>query len=411
MALRIQGVGKKYRLGQIGGESIQQELKSWWYKVRRKEDPNLKIGTDLSVIGQTFYALKDVTFDVERGEVVGLLGRNGAGKSTLLKLISRITAPSEGVIEIWGRVASMLEVGTGFHLEMTGRENVYMNGAILGMSRGEIAEKMDSITEFSEIGPFLDTPVKRYSSGMYVKLAFSVASHLSSEIMIMDEVLAVGDVTFQNKCIRKMREEAEKSGKTILYVSHNMDTVRRLCKKSIVLDRGRVVHNGSVEDGIQAYTAVKSRMDLSYDLSNEDRSASLSLTQKMMCVEISKNLLSSSESLVFRLKCFSMAREGNLGLRIEVRTSSEMVAGSAASNRFTAAEGNYMLEASFPVSALAPGRYDATLVLCRFDLAGNGVVIDAVRDAFSFEIEREGVDWDTSRWGSVRFSGLDVTVV
>ena len=201
LMIRVQDVKKQYRLGQIGGGTLRGDLQSWLARKRGKEDPNTLIGTDQRLVGTTFMALNGVSFTVNKGEAVGIIGSNGAGKSTLLKLLTHVTAPTSGDIDLYGRVASMLEVGTGFHPEMTGRENVYLNGAILGMTRAEIDAKMDQIIEFSEVGDFIDTPVKRYSSGMYVKLAFSVAAHLDSEIMIMDEVLAVGDMKFQKKCL------------------------------------------------------------------------------------------------------------------------------------------------------------------------------------------------------------------
>lgn len=221
VAIQLSGVKKMYKLGQIGGGTLQGDLQSWWARVRGKEDPNTKIGTDQRLVGQTFMALNGIDLTVYKGEALGIIGGNGAGKSTMLKLLSRVTAPTEGEIDIYGRIASMLEVGTGFNGEMTGRENIYMNGAILGMTKAEIDAKMEDIIEFSEVREFIDTPVKRYSSGMYVKLAFSVAAHLDSEIMIMDEVLAVGDMAFQKKCLDKMRDAAKKEGRTVLYVSHN----------------------------------------------------------------------------------------------------------------------------------------------------------------------------------------------
>ena len=206
--IQVSGLKKQYKLGQIGGGTLTHDLQSWWARVRGKEDPNTVIGTDARLFGKTFMALNGVDLTVYKGEALGIIGRNGAGKSTLLKILSRITAPTEGEIRLRGRVASMLEVGTGFNNEMTGRENIYMNGAILGMTRAEVDSKIDQIIEFSECGDFIDTPVKRYSSGMFVKLAFSVAAHLDSEIMVMDEVLAVGDMKFQQKCLGKMSDVA-----------------------------------------------------------------------------------------------------------------------------------------------------------------------------------------------------------
>ena len=253
VAIRLSGVKKKYKLGQIGGGTLTADLQSWWARVRGKEDPNSMIGTDQRLIGQTFMALNGIDLTVYKGEALGIIGGNGAGKSTMLKLLCRVTAPTEGDIDIYGRIASMLEVGTGFNGEMTGRENVYMNGAILGMTKAEIDAKMEDIIEFSEVREFIDTPVKRYSSGMFVKLAFSVAAHLDSEIMIMDEVLAVGDMAFQKKCLTKMRSAAKQDGRTVLYVSHNMNTIRTLCDRCIVLDKGRVVFEGDVDEAIEIY--------------------------------------------------------------------------------------------------------------------------------------------------------------
>lgn len=257
-AIEIKNLRKQYRLGAIGGQTLNAELQSWWARKRGKEDPNLKIGQDASHYGESFWALDGINLEIKKGEAVGIIGANGAGKSTLLKILSRVTAPTEGDVWIDGRVASMLEVGTGFHGELTGRENIYMNGAILGMTRKEVDAKIESIIDFSECRQFIDTPVKRYSSGMYVKLAFAVASHLDAEIMIMDEVLAVGDMAFQKKCLGKMGDEA-KGGKTVLYVSHNMATVRNLCTRCVVLDKGKIVFDGNVEDGICVYTASSSK--------------------------------------------------------------------------------------------------------------------------------------------------------
>ena len=258
VAIRLSGVKKKYKLGQIGGGTLTADLQSWWARVRGKEDPNTKIGTDQRLIGQTFMALNGIDLTVYKGEALGIIGGNGAGKSTMLKILSRVTAPTEGEIDLYGRVASMLEVGTGFNGEMTGRENVYMNGAILGMTKAEIDAKMEDIIEFSEVREFIDTPVKRYSSGMYVKLAFSVAAHLDSEIMIMDEVLAVGDMNFQQKCLDRMSEAAKGEGRTVLYVSHNMSTIRKLCTRCVVLDKGRIVFDGDVEKAISVYMNMSS---------------------------------------------------------------------------------------------------------------------------------------------------------
>jgi lipopolysaccharide transport system ATP-binding protein len=242
VAVRIENLSKEYRLGVINNGRLYRDIQSAWAKARGKEDPWSKIGEE-SRFGRrgSFWALKDVSLDVLQGQRLGIIGRNGAGKSTLLKILSRITAPTSGVVKMRGRVASLLEVGTGFHPELTGRENVFLNGAILGMKKAEITRKFDEIVAFSEIEEFIDTPVKRYSSGMYVRLAFAVAAHLDSEIMVADEVLAVGDVKFQTKCMGKMQDVSENQGRTVLFVSHAIAAVKQLCNVGLLLEQGQMV--------------------------------------------------------------------------------------------------------------------------------------------------------------------------
>lgn len=250
-----QGISKQYSLGVIGNGTFYKDLQSLWAKMRGKEDPHTPIG-EVSKFGRKdrFWALRDVSFEVRQGQRLGIMGRNGAGKSTLLKILSRITAPTEGRCFIKGRMVSLLEVGTGFHPELTGRENVYLNGAILGMRKYEISAKFDEIVAFSEIEEFIDTPVKRYSSGMYVRLAFAVAAHLNAEIIIADEVLAVGDIKFQQKSIGKMHDVSEHQGKTVIFVSHNTGAVRSLCDSGMILEHGRIVETGrNIGDVIKKY--------------------------------------------------------------------------------------------------------------------------------------------------------------
>jgi len=254
-AIQVESLGKEYRLGVVNHHTLARELQSWWAKVRGKEDPNSPLqisGQSSPLTPERFWALRDLSFEVKRGETLGIIGRNGAGKSTLLKILSQVTAPTTGQVRLKGRLASLLEVGTGFHPELTGRENVFLNGAILGMSRSEVGRKLDEIVAFAELAQFLDTPVKRYSSGMYVRLAFAVAAHLEPEILIVDEVLAVGDVQFQRKCLGKM-EEVGRQGRTVLFVSHNMTAVQRLCRKAIWLEQGRVVQQGEVAQVLSSY--------------------------------------------------------------------------------------------------------------------------------------------------------------
>src|SRR5271169_3670727 len=253
--ISVENLSKAYRLGQIGTGTLTNDLKVWWAKKRGLPNPLLKVGeTDRgNRDGETLWALRDINLQVEQGEVLGIIGRNGAGKSTLLKILSRVTAPTCGRLRVKGRIASLLEVGTGFHPDLTGRENIYLNGAILGMTREEVVRKLDEIVAFAEIEKFIDTPVKRYSSGMYVRLAFAVAAHLEPEILIVDEVLAVGDAEFQKKCLGKMQDVAT-GGRTVLFVSHNLDSILRLCGRVLWLNAGSVREIGSPAAIIQAYS-------------------------------------------------------------------------------------------------------------------------------------------------------------
>jgi lipopolysaccharide transport system ATP-binding protein len=255
--LKAENISKQYRLGVVGTGTLSHDVNRWWHKVRGKEDPYLKVGeaNDRTTKGTSEYvwALQDINFEVERGEVLGIIGKNGAGKSTLLKILSKVTAPTTGSIKTRGRIASLLEVGTGFHPELTGRENVYLNGAILGMTKKEITSKLDEIIAFSGCERYIDTPTKRYSSGMTVRLAFAVAAFLEPEILVVDEVLAVGDAEFQKKAIGKMQDISKGDGRTVLFVSHNMSTINSLCKNSIMLENGRIFKTGPTSEIIPYY--------------------------------------------------------------------------------------------------------------------------------------------------------------
>lgn len=257
LAIKAEHISKQYRLGQIGTGTLSHDLNRFWHKLRGKPDPYLKIGeqNDRSKKGESEYvwSLKDINFEIEQGDAVGIIGRNGAGKSTLLKILSKVTQPTTGSIKVNGRIASLLEVGTGFHPEMTGRENIYMNGAILGMRKKEIDRKLDEIIDFSGVERYIDTPVKRYSSGMYVRLAFAVAAHLESEILIVDEVLAVGDAEFQKKCLGKMGEVSKGEGRTVLFVSHNMAAISSFCKTGMLLSNGTLLNFGLINNIISEY--------------------------------------------------------------------------------------------------------------------------------------------------------------
>jgi lipopolysaccharide transport system ATP-binding protein len=259
LALKLENVSKLYRLGEVGTGTLAHDLNRWWAKMRGKEDPTLAVVgvNDREMIGGDYaWALRNINLEVEQGEILGIIGRNGAGKSTLLKLLSRVTAPTEGRIKIKGKIASLLEVGTGFHPELTGRENIFLNGAILGMTRIEVSSRLEEIVEFSGCQKFIDTPVKRYSSGMYVRLAFAVAAHLEPDILVVDEVLAVGDAEFQRKCIGKLKDVSGESGRTVLFVSHNMVSLRNLCPQSVLLDKGMLIKKAETGEIIDGYLNV-----------------------------------------------------------------------------------------------------------------------------------------------------------
>lgn len=298
--LKAENISKQYRLGLVGTGTISHDLNRWWYRVRGKEDPYLKVGesNDRSTKGSSEYvwALKDINFEVKRGEVLGIIGKNGAGKSTLLKILSKVTAPTTGEIKTRGRIASLLEVGTGFHGEMTGRENIFLNGAILGMTKKEIASKIDEIIEFSGCERYIDTPVKRYSSGMTVRLAFAVAAFLEPEILVIDEVLAVGDAEFQKKAIGKMQDISRGDGRTVIFVSHNMAAVKSLCTRGIVLEHGEVVFEGGADESVDFYLAKSSVKNI------KKRYSSLNGNSTIEEIFIRNNIIESGESLILEFK-------------------------------------------------------------------------------------------------------------
>lgn len=405
--IRIANVSKQYRLGQIGGTTLRDELQRISAKIHHREDPTRRIGSREYNSGETFMALDNVSFDVVKGERVGIIGHNGAGKSTLLKLISRVTAPTCGWIGLNGRVASMLEVGTGFHGELTGRENIYMNGAILGMTRKEIDKKLDDIIEFSECRQFIDTPVKRYSSGMYVKLAFSVAAHLDSEILIMDEVLAVGDMAFQKKCLDKMNDVSRMDGRTILYVSHNMNTIRQLCDRCIVLEHGKIVFNGKTEEAIKMYLEVAGRPEVRIDYSNIEKVPwVLSNDVKLLSLEYpdKRNCVFSIDSIIrVKAKWQSYKALQKLRIRVVLETMAGTKVAASLSDEFDPGVAYELCEASFLIDlkSLAPGSYKAYYVLYLTDTYGHDVTLDWRRGMdIILEDDRKGsIPWRTNAWG------------
>ena len=418
IAIQLSGVKKMYKLGQIGGGTLTADLQSWWARVRGKEDPNTQIGTDQRLIGQTFMALNGIDLTVYKGEALGIIGGNGAGKSTMLKLLSRVTAPTEGEIDIYGRIASMLEVGTGFNGEMTGRENVYMNGAILGMTKAEIDAKMEDIIEFSEVREFIDTPVKRYSSGMYVKLAFSVAAHLDSEIMIMDEVLAVGDMAFQKKCLDKMRDAAKKEGRTVLYVSHNMNTIRQLCDRCVVLDKGKIVFDGGVEESIGVYTKrdlseIKSDIDLTKK--NHNSSYPGCRMTRFEFIEPSTPWMKPGEIINFQLSVEANTVCANMRFRCMLFSDEGIPVAMATSMGadMPVVPGSCVFRGNLNTNNLAPGSYWLRFALYTNDDICGERLYDVIDRAVCFEICNVGYDihvaWNRSKWGHISLDNIMFT--
>jgi len=321
--IQVENLWKEYRLGVINHHTLTRDLQSWWARVRGKEDPNSQIGSVSTESEDRFWALRDVSFEVKQGDILGIIGRNGAGKSTLLKILSQVTAPSKGEVRFKGRIASLLEVGTGFHPELTGRENIFLNGAILGMSKADIRKKLDEIIAFAEIEKFIDTPVKRYSSGMYVRLAFAVAAHLEPEILIIDEVLAVGDAQFQKKCLGKM-ENVGKEGRTVLFVSHNMAAVLGLCSQGVLLEQGSIASKGKVTDVVSNYLDAISSSSRASIADRTDRKGNQQLTftsfeLKNSDGQIIDNVrLGKSVDLVFKYQSSAAAELRNVHVAIGI---------------------------------------------------------------------------------------------
>ena len=413
LAVKIEHVSKQYRLGAIGGGTLKGDLQTWMAKMRGKEDPNSKIGAAVYTKNEKFLALDDINLEIKKGEAVGIIGHNGAGKSTLLKLITRVTAPTTGNIYLNGRVASMLEVGTGFHPELSGRDNVYLNGAILGMNKSEIKDKFEEIVEFSEVRQFIDTPVKRYSSGMYVKLAFSVAAHLDSEIMIMDEVLAVGDVKFQQKCLDKMSEAAHKDGRTVLYVSHNMNTIRRLCDRCIVMEHGSIVFDGDVDEAISIYMGKKSDIEQKKVFTEEDHSQiwyDTSFVVNSVHLMNDINAIKNGDVLNFNVKYTAKKDLADLRMRLVVVDEHFEIVGMAVSEEmmcFSKGEiGEYQFE--FDTKHLSMGKYTTKFSIFEINKFGAHEYHCVLNDFFPFSLQDNpnsnfNMNWDIRSWGHIPF--------
>lgn len=398
IAIRFDHVGKMYQLGVVGTGTLSNDIKRWWTtSVLGKEDPFLKIGqtNDRASKGTSdfVYALRDITFDVEQGDVIGIIGKNGAGKSTLLKLLSRITAPTTGTIKARGRIASLLEVGTGFHPELTGRENIYMNGTIMGMTKKEIDNKLDEIVDFAGVELYLDTPTKRYSSGMQVRLGFAVAAFLEPEILVVDEVLAVGDAEFQKKAIGKMQDVAANSGRTVLFVSHNMNSVRALCKHGVVLNKGMVEMTGTADECVDFYmqTSIQnliSDADIQPGQHGTYQAKELEITHAKMLNE-GRNM-STGEPLKLQVhfkRNVPSIKSTQLG--IYLHDSSGAAACTTFTNRceLPAGKNEFIADILVPNHQLARGSYMIDFSLSQFDYSSVPFDYDYVHNALSFEVK------------------------
>jgi lipopolysaccharide transport system ATP-binding protein len=387
--IQVSNLSKSYRLGAIGGGTLRADVSRWWARLRRLPDPNLRIGQkdDARLNGQQFWALQDVSFEVRHGEILGVIGRNGAGKSTLLKILSRVTAPTRGEVRVKGRVASLLEVGTGFHPELTGRENVYLNGAILGMTKAEVKKKFDEIVAFSGVEEFIDTPVKRYSSGMYVRLAFAVAAHLEPEVLIVDEVLAVGDGAFQKKCIERMAAVAQQ-GRTVLFVSHNMAAVRKLCGRSILLDDGRKEADCDSPTAITKHMGSRGNSGLALNTSGRrSRPTKAEIVDAWMENDASKTdtfLFGDAACLFMRVR---VSQECCLSAEMVLRDQDGVPVAFAPSGwafdwEVDLKPGEYTIDVRIPPMWFARGLYSIDLMLAETGTA----FLDCIEHAISFQI-------------------------
>jgi len=418
-AIKIENVSKQYRLGVISTGTLSHDLNRWWTtSVLRREDPYLKIGetNDRASKGNSEYvwALKDINMEIEQGDVVGIIGKNGAGKSTLLKLLSRVTKPTTGVIKYRGRIASLLEVGTGFHPEMTGRENIYMNGAIMGMTRAEITRKLDEIVDFSGCERYIDTPVKRYSSGMTVRLGFAIAAHLDPEILVVDEVLAVGDAEFQKKAIGKMQDVSKGEGRTVLFVSHNMASIRALCKNGVLLEKGRIVQEGNINDVVDYY--MKNISDIERGaktiITPEMRDYNRSLKVAFVSLEHIKgnHQYASDENIVLKIVVKAEKAVTDCRINCTIRTiDGQALCNNSSETYFNIKEGETkVLKYTLANPGLAVGKYTLSFSVGIGNMTIGETNFDVVTNALTIEIDKPHKNkdsyyakWDSFSWGHI----------
>lgn len=408
--LKVENLSKLYKLGTIGTGSLKHDLERWWLtKIRRKEDPYLKMAEenikDKTSDNEYVWALKDINFEVRKGEVLGIIGRNGAGKSTLLKILSRITRPTSGTIKGNGRIASLLEVGTGFHEDLTGRENIYINGNILGMNKKEIDQKFDAIVDFAGILKYIDTPVKRYSSGMYVRLAFAVAAHLEPDILIVDEVLAVGDAEFQKKCLGKMRDVSRSEGRTVLFVSHNMQAVKNLCTRAILLKNGKLIDSGSPEKVINTYLNTERSKVLKKEWKNPEEapgneSVRLKYVELIPQVQDSLDPITIRTPLRVKFEFWNFCENINLMMGLHLFTLSDECIFDVPSSASSFSSGVIECECLIPGDFLNDGSYYISIILVK----DTSISLFYFEECLTFEVEdfREGIAWYGKWIGYVR---------
>ena len=401
IAIKVENLSKLYRLGEIGTGTISQDINRWWARMRGKEDPFALVGetNDRTAKGSSdfVWSLKDINFEVKKGEVLGIIGRNGAGKSTLLKILSKVTAPTTGNIKVRGRIASLLEVGTGFHPELTGRENVFLNGAILGMTKAEIRSKFDEIVDFSGVERYIDTPVKRYSSGMYVRLAFAVAAFLEPEILIVDEVLAVGDAEFQKKCLGRMKDVSVNDGRTVLFVSHNMAAVKQLCDRGVVMQHGSTTFEGTQLEAVNFYQSSSDTNSYFEHVGPVD-SAPGNENIRLLKFEVNPlqgDMLSISSGVVFEVKFYSKKQAISLDVTFELRNSDEIPVfhhGAFVDAINSSREGIYTVKGTLPPNLLNAGSYHFKLIFGE----NQRYALYTIEEVLQFEVLNESLGSNNS---------------
>jgi len=426
-AIKFENISKQYRLGLVSTQTLSHDLNRWWQtNIRGKEDPYLKIGdvNDRATKGVSDYvwALKDINFEVQQGDVLGIIGKNGAGKSTLLKILSKVTAPTTGRISARGRIASLLEVGTGFHPEMTGRENIYMNGAIMGMTKAEINRKFDEIVDFSGVERYIDTPAKRYSSGMTVRLGFAIAAHLDPEILVVDEVLAVGDAEFQKKAIGKMQDISKGEGRTVLFVSHNMQAIRNLCKKGILLTDGKISNTGIIDDVVDSYLKMNSSLvgDCGF-LNITEKERLVNYTRELEFIQIERKHsyyidVTTPLEFILKIKINKPLEEIQIISLIDDVADGGNRVGMSITKPIKVPDSKDIFEVNLSIKNhnLTKGKYIMDFWICIGDIISAVTYYDAVYDTMTFEVDRfkgEYINLWHSYWGKNCYAESEIQVI